>query len=189
MLGHVLWRKVFPEELLDADKHLNGVCYELLVERRYGLAATLLDFAATTFKRFGSDEYRRMMVVNRAQAYQWLGENDKCQEIMGREDWSASQDSFKLADAVLRDDVAVAVATMRRLGADHDIVGKESYRNWPLFKEIRKDETFRATYREVFGEPLEQVRVTDRDEEEEAGRGRVATGHADSPSPSGEQVH
>ena len=159
MLGQVLWRKMFSDCLLDADKHLNGVCYELLVERRYDSAITLLDFATCTLKKFGSEEYRRMMVVNRAQAYKWRGESVKCKNIMESEDWSASQDSFKLADAVLKDDVGASAETMRRLGATHDVVTKESYRDWPLFREIRKQDLFRETYEGVFGEPLEKVRV------------------------------
>ena len=159
MLGHVLWRKMFPACLLNADKHLNGVCYELLEERRYDVAATLLDFAACTLKRFGSEEYRLMMVVNRAQAYKWLGKGDKCEAIMKGEDWSASQDSFKLADAVLRDDVEASAEIMKRIGVTHADVTKESYRGWPLFREIRKQELFRKTYGTIFGEPLEKVRV------------------------------
>ena len=150
---------MFPNYLLDADKHLNSVCYELLVERRYDLAATLLDFATCTLKRFGSEEYRRMMVVNRAQAYKWLGKSDKCNSIMKSEDWSASQDSLKLAAAVLKDDVEASTKIMRRMGATHNVVTKESYRDWPLFREIRKQALFRETYENIFDEPLERVSV------------------------------
>ncbi|MYN68579.1 MAG: hypothetical protein F4X11_26785 [Acidobacteria bacterium] len=160
MLGQVLWRKMLPDSLLDADKHLNRVCYELLEERRYDLAATLLDFAACTFKKkFGSEEYRRMMVVNRAQAYKWLKQGGKCEKIMQSEDWSASQDSFRLADAVLKDDIEATTQMMRRIGATDEVVTKESYRDWPLFREVRKQEEFRKAYREIFGEPLERVEV------------------------------
>ena len=159
MLGQVLWRKMFSGCLLDADKHLNDVCYELLVERRFDSAVTLLDFATCTLKKFGSEEYRRMMVVNRAQAYKWRGDSSKCKNIMESEDWSASQDSFKLADTVLKDDVGASAEIMRRIGAKHDVVTKESYRDWPLFREIRRQELFRETYEKVFGEPLEKVSV------------------------------
>ena len=77
--------------------------------------ATLLDErpAATTVQGgLVTDEYRRMMVVNRAQAYQWLGENDKCQEIMGREDWSAiCRIRSSLPTNVLRETSLSPVAT------------------------------------------------------------------------------
>ena len=167
MLGQVLWRKMFPDYLLDADRHLNGVCYELLEEHRYDLAATLLDFATCTLKKFGSEEYRRTLVVNRAQAYKWLKQGQKCESIMKSEDWSASQDSFKLADAVLKDDLEATTQMMRRIGPTDEVVTKESYRDWPLFREIRKQELFRKTYGEIFGEPLERVEVKAGGEEGE----------------------
>ena len=158
MLGHTLWRKVLPECRERADKHMSEICYELLVERRYDVAARLLDFVCG-LKTFASEEYRRTMVVNRAQAYKWLENDEKCAEIMGAEDWSASDESFRLADAVLRDDVEQSTRIMRRLGATDERVAKQNYREWPLFRSIRTKEMFRETYQEIFGEPLEQVEV------------------------------
>ena len=158
MLGHTLWRKVLPQCREHADKHMNKMCYELLAERRYDVASRLLDFACG-LKRFASEEYRRMMVVNRAQAYRWLGDDQKCADIMEAEDWSASDESFRLADAVLRDDVDQVSQIMRRLGAADGRITKQDYREWPLFRSIRSNELFRATYEDVFGEPLEQVEV------------------------------
>ena len=158
MLGHVLWRKVLPEQGEAADKHMNNLCYDLLVERHYKVTARLLDFACA-LRKFASEELRRLMVVNWAQAYKWLGDDQKCAEIMSREDWSASDDSFRLADAVLRDNVAEATRIMKRLGADHDLVSKEKYRDWPLFRKIRPNDEFRTTYKEIFGEPLERIEV------------------------------
>ena len=158
MLGHVLWRKLFPEQRKAADKHINNLSYDLLVERHYSVAARLLDFACA-LKKFESEELRRLMVVNRAQAYKWLGDDGKCAEIMSREDWSASDDSFRLADAVLRDNVDESTRIMKRLGVDHDFITKQTYRDWPLFRKIRPNETFRMTYEEIFGEPLERIEV------------------------------
>lgn len=158
MLGHVLWRKLLPGHREAADKHMNNLCFDLLVERHYTVAARLLDFACA-MKKFATEELRRLMVVNRAQAYKWLGGDQKCAEIMNREDWSASDESFRLADAVLRDDVDESTRIMKRLGADHDLVSKQNYRDWPLFRKIRPNEKFRTTYEEIFGEPLERIEV------------------------------
>ena len=158
ILGHVLWRKLLPKQREAADTHMSNLCFDFLVERHYTIAARLLDFACA-LKKFASEELRRLMVVNRAQAYKWLGNDQKCAEIMGREDWSASDDSFRLADAVLREDVDESTRIMKRLGAEHDTVSKQSYRDWPLFRKIRPNEKFRATYEGVFGEPLERIEV------------------------------
>ena len=158
MLGHTLWRKILPDCRDEADEHLGAVGYDLLVTRRYKAAARLLDFACG-MRQFKSEEYRRRIVVNRAQAYKWMDEHQKCTEIMAGEDWSASGDAFQLAEAVLRDDVENAVRVMRRLGDTHEIVVKQSYREWPLFREIRKEELFRTTFEAIFKEPLERVEV------------------------------
>lgn len=158
MLGHVLWRKLFPEQREAADRHVNNLGYDLLVERHYKVAARLMDFACA-LKKFESEELRRLMVVNRAQAYKWLGDDRKCAKIMSEEDWSASDDSFRLADAVLRDDIDESTRIMKRLGTDHDYIKKQTYRDWPLFRKIRPNEKFRITYEEIFGEPLERIEV------------------------------
>ena len=160
MLAHVLWRKVFPSQRQHADVHLTNVCYDLLVERRYDLAQRLLTFAVSDFRKFAAENYKRMFVVNLAQTYKWLNQDDKCAEIMDAEDWTASDDSFRLAHAVLRDDVENSVRIMRQIGSTHDEVGAVAYREWPLFREMRKEELFRTAYQEIFGAPLEQVEVT-----------------------------
>ena len=88
-----------------------------------------------------------------------MGEEQRCAEIMAGEDWSASGDAFQLADAVLRDDVENVVRIMRRLSNVHEVVTKQAYREWPLFREIRKEELFRTTFETIFKEPLERVEV------------------------------
>ena len=86
------------------------------------------------------------MVVNRAQAYKWMGDDAKCAEITNGEDWSASGDAFQLADAVLRDDVERAVQIMKRLGDTHELMIKQAYREWPLFRKMRVEELFSLDY-------------------------------------------
>jgi hypothetical protein len=54
-LAQVLWRKLIPEELEDADTNLNQVCYEVLVAGNNKLAIKLLDFATMTLKKHSSE--------------------------------------------------------------------------------------------------------------------------------------
>ena len=110
------------------------------------------------------------MVVNRAQAYKWMGDDAKCAEITNGEDWSASGDAFQLADAVLRDDVERAVQIMKRLGDTHELMIKQAYREWPLFRKMRVEELFRITFQKIFKEPLEQVEVDITQEVGDEGR-------------------
>jgi hypothetical protein len=81
-LGHVLWRKLFPNEREQADRNLIGLTYDLIDNGRHELAIRLLDFACTEFKKFSNEVSELTLLVNRAQAYKWKGDADQCAEIM-----------------------------------------------------------------------------------------------------------
>src|SRR6185437_7398748 len=115
-LAQVLWRKLSPEGIAEADLNLINVCYELLFEGRFRLAKILSDFAAEALKKHSSENARLTMVVNRAQAYKWLGDNDAAQKIISEEDWTAASLRFRLAQAVLLDNFSAVYDTMRKIG-------------------------------------------------------------------------
>lgn len=148
-LAHTLWRKLAPDLRLDADWHLIGLGFELLREEKYGLARILFDFAVG-LPKFGSNETKRTFIINRAQSYKWLGEEDTARKILQAEDWSDTNDKFKLTVAVLTEDYEGAIKLMQSIGASGSI-GKTDYRDWPLFKEFIKREDFLTTFKEVFG--------------------------------------
>jgi len=154
-LAHVLWRKLAPSDLEQADKHLSNACYDLLKEEKYTLAKILLDFATITLKKHADSNSRRVFVVNRAQAYKWSGDEQGAHNIIKGEDWSDTSDEFKLAEAVLLNDFGKAATIMKKIGSD-GYPSKSSYRDWPLFKEFRQSEEFLTTFEEIFGEPYSQ---------------------------------
>jgi hypothetical protein len=150
-LGHVLWRKLFPDEREQADSNFVRLTYDLVDNGKYELAIRLLDFACNDFKKFSNEAYQLTLVVNRAQAYKWKGDEERCKKIMRAIDWSAKSDQFRLADAVLAEDWPRAGMVMKRIGRD-GLVDQTGYRDWPLFRNLRKQEVFLTTYEEVFGE-------------------------------------
>jgi hypothetical protein len=155
-LAQVLWRKLKPDDLELADGNLLSVGYELLEEGRYRLARCLLDFSTETLKRHGKEEHRLSMTINRAQAYKWSGDDVTARKIIGDEDWSATALKFQLAQAVLLDDINRVINIMIKIGANGEI-DKTAYREWPLFKELRKVADFSKTFENIFGEPLSRV--------------------------------
>jgi hypothetical protein len=155
-LAQVFWRKLEPDDLELADGNLLSVGYELLEEGRYRLARCLLDFSTETLKKHGKEEQRLSMVINRAQAYKWSGDNAMAQKIIGDVDWSAMGLKFQMAQAVLLDDFNRALEIMVKIGTNGDI-SKMGYREWPLFKEIRKVKDFARTFEDIFGEPLSRI--------------------------------
>ena len=164
-LGHVLWRKIFPDERYAADQHLIGTTYELLVSEKYKLATKILDFACNTLKTHSTEVFKLMLIVNRALAYKWSGNEKSAKHAMKGVDWLAKSDEFKLANAVINDDWNSAVKFMHRIG-DTETVGKFGYRNWPLFKEWRKHPEFKKAYADIFKEDFEKAVEVDTKEEE-----------------------
>jgi len=154
-LAHVLWRKLKPDEMPTADANLNRVALDLISDEKYTLAQTLLDFA-TQFKKFGDESVRRTLVLNRAQAYKWGGDEKRAREILQAEDWEASSEKFQLGEAVLKDDFNSAAKFMKRLGRGGSPT-KEDYREWPMFKVFRTTTQFASAYREVFSEPFVEI--------------------------------
>jgi hypothetical protein len=161
-LAQVLWRKLKPEELDGADGNLIEIGYELLVSSEIKLAMTLLDFATMTLKKHSSEDARRTLVVNRAQAYKWSGAKEKCTQILDAEDWSASSDKFRLAVAVLREDYSSA-AELTEKTAKSEEMHPAHFKDWPLFREFRKTEHFLRAFEKGFGKPFALDEVATKD--------------------------
>jgi len=150
-LGHVLWRKLQPDDINLADKALQNTGYELLVEERYELAKMILRFATETLKNVSSDQIRRTNLINLCSAHKFSGDQESCDSALDSEDWSACAPEFQLAVAVQKDDFAQAAAIMKTIGKDGG-VSREDYSTWPLFKIFRESKEFLASYRKLFGE-------------------------------------
>lgn len=150
-LGHVLWRKQFPDDRKNADASFIDHTYDLIDNGKYSLAINLLDFACTEFKKFASEANQLVMTINRALAYKCNGDETKCKNIMRAIDWSAKGDNFKLANAVLSSEWITAGKLMKRIGSNGP-VSKRQYFDWPLFRDWRKEKIFLSTYAEIFGE-------------------------------------
>ncbi|MAY39766.1 MULTISPECIES: hypothetical protein [Spongiibacter] len=162
-LSQVLWRKLSPADIKKAESSLSHFTYELLIEENYRLAKNLLDFACCTLKKWGSEGDRLVYVVNRALAYKFSGDNDRCQEILDTEDWSACGDNYNLCVSVLRDDFDDAKKLMLRIGSSGS-VSEVDYAEWPCFKEFRSTAEFAEAFNEVFGYPPKSIEQIDKED-------------------------
>jgi hypothetical protein len=178
-LAHVLWRRLKPEEIEQADGSLNNLCLDLIRDEKYAVAQTLLDFAAQ-YKSFGSESARKILLLNQAQAYKWGGQDKRAKDILAGEDWNAANEKFQLGAAVLNDDFETASQIMRHIGPDSS-PGKGDYKEWPIFKIFRESPEFAAAYENVFGEPFGSVTASEISEKKEidsAGAVEAAAGPA-----------
>jgi hypothetical protein len=89
--------------------------------------------------------------------------------MLAAHDWSASQDKFALGVAVLKEEWAQGFNLMRRLRHDQDF-DRANYKEWPLFRQLRKHEEFPAVYQECYGEVFEsQEAISSAESDEENG--------------------
>jgi hypothetical protein len=151
-LGQVIWRKLLPEDIQNADNHLNNVCYQLLIKGHNRLALNLLTFATDTIKKHHDQEIHCIMTINKALAYYLSDKKDECQKVLSKHDWTATNDKFKLAIAILHEENEKAIDLMKSLGKNNNDVNPDAYREWPLFKQFRKTDEFKLAYKEIFNE-------------------------------------
>lgn len=136
------------------DKILIGNIYELISEKLYDVAINVSMFArdGKSFKRNNKD--RTYIELNLAQAYKWSGQNDKCLAVLRDLDTSAMNYDLQIPKKVLEGNYDEVYMMMKSLGSGSDILTKEAYREWPIFKEIRKQENFKIVFEKIFAEKL-----------------------------------
>jgi hypothetical protein len=149
-LGQVLWRKLFPDEITEAGKHLGDVHYDALVAERWDRAKMIGEFSVSQ-KKVSNDMDYRIGLINYAIAQKFSGESAEAVQTLNKLDWSASMREFRLAEAVLLDKFSDAAEWMKKIGKSGEFLREHSYHSWPLFRNFRESEIFLATYREIYG--------------------------------------
>src|SRR5690606_6299156 len=148
-LSNVFWRKFLADDIENADGYLNEICYDLILIENYELAITLLEFSIKILKKH-ADRDKKVFIINLAQAYKWNGNKDDREQLLKKEDLTACKNDFQLAVSVLKDDYDNAFRLMELIGKNEDI--RVAYKEWPLFKEFRKDKRFGEIYKKIFDE-------------------------------------
>lgn len=171
-LAHTLWRKLFPDELKDADKHLSDTIYTLLQRERWDQAIVLGEFAQAQNSIFDK-EREKMYLVNYCIALRGGGRSADAIRILRAKDWSDAAPDFKLAKAVLLEDHDLACEIMKVIGKKGEIVSEHAYHTWPLFRDFRSNSKFRDTYKAIYGysflEELKREAEKTKNDAEEAG--------------------
>jgi hypothetical protein len=150
-LGHVLWRKIQPNNLKDSDEHLSEIVFDYLCAKDLDKAICLGKFSLEQWKK-SSELMSKIDTINLAIAYKMSNQFDLVKETLNKVDWSATINDFKLANAVLYDDYDLAKEIMLKIGSHpSDIIHESAYHNFPLFYDFRSSEQFLNGYKEVFG--------------------------------------
>lgn len=152
-LGQTLWRKILPEEVEKADRHLIHTQFDALYSQNWKRAKVFSEFAISQ-KKFSDEKHKRMCVINYAIAYKFSGDEEQALKELNKLDWSATINDFRLAEAVLSDRFGDAASIMARIGKSGEMVNEENYHIWPLFTKFRESPEFMAAYVEIYGYPF-----------------------------------
>lgn len=152
MLGQTLWRKIFPQKIELADRHLNELIYENLLAGDFLGTIRLCDFGLQPqLTKHSTGVSRRIRVINKAIALSRIGKNEEAKSTLASEDWTDTLRDFSLARAVIEERFAEAADLMRKIGKEGELVMEPAYRNWPLFWNFRTRPEFLSAYEDVFG--------------------------------------
>lgn len=157
MLAHTVYDKQYSNDYESIDKILISNVYELIAEELYDVAISVSEFAHDDKfigpRHNGHD--RCFILLNYAQAYKWNGQDDKCQMLLAATDCTTWKDDLLIPKLTLEGKFDEVYEKMRTVGDKSDILTPESYRQWPIFKEIRREKQFAEVFKEIFGEELE----------------------------------
>lgn len=149
-LSQVLWRKLIPGELEQAENSFIQATYDLLVLKDYKLAEKVLEITNSNgFKKLNF-ETSLFLTVNLAIALKGQKKEKECIALLKKTDFSALSLKFKLANQVLNDSFDEAAETLRKIGPDGE-VSESQLRQWPLFRWFRKTDQFKAAFEEMYG--------------------------------------
>lgn len=149
-LSQVLWRKLIPTELEQAENSFIQATYDLLVLKDYKLAEKVLEITKSTgFKKLNF-ETGLYLTINHAISLKGQEKEKECLALLKKTDFSALSLKFKLANQVLTDAFDDAAATLKKIGPNGEL-SENQLRQWPLFRWFRKTDQFKAAFEEMYG--------------------------------------
>lgn len=177
-LGQTLWRKIFPKEITEADRHLREVAYDSLQRERWKQAEVFGEFAIG-LRNLSNDQIYKVFIVNYVIALKFGGKVNEATKLLSTIDWTAASLDFKLAEAVLLDKFDDAASIMRKIGRRSELVVEVAYYTWPLFYKFRETVQFLNAYESVYERPftttlqvatrsIEEKEVTEAEKKAEA---------------------
>lgn len=149
-----LWTKLDPQNMQPAYETAVHTSYDLLIENRFNVAEKIISSVLIHDSKNLFEVERRMLCINRAIALKSL-DDDQWNVEVKRFGWDAVDARFKVAFLALNEDCDAVCALMPQL-TDDDLIGEDGFRNWPVFKWVRRREGYQKAFFETFGSQLRE---------------------------------
>ncbi len=112
----------------------------------------MLRFGLHDMKKHGPDKVRKQIVVNYANAEKLAGRMDSAEEILSRDDWSASTNDYVICVAAVRDDIDSVIKLMKS-AVEAELLEISAFRSWPVFKNVSSNPKFIEVFEKEFVTP------------------------------------
>lgn len=151
-LQQVVWRAKFKDRTKNADSAFIGNTYDIIVAGHYELANDLFEFSNSYFSNL-EDETALICIINHANSAKLSGDIDSAEKILGQVNWKTKSPKFKISVAAILDNLDEAIRLISQYHSS-DEISLESISTWPLFDNLRKENSFQKSCEEIFGRPI-----------------------------------
>lgn len=170
MLLHQLYLNEYGKNnTSELDEVLITNVFDLICDGTYDVAIKISKFALDEhFVHTGKD--KSFIILNMAQSYKWNKDNEECLKILGNEDTTTWNNDLLIPKLTLEESYGEVYVKMRNNGKSSEVLTAQAYRDWPIFKELRKQPDFEIVFKEVFGENLYDspiIKVVEEDTKKE----------------------
>lgn len=142
------------------DKFFINQVFELICDSNFKVAIRMSEFVLQPVFRHKAWD-KAFIALNLAQAYKWKGDEQKCLHTLQNEDWTAASNDLCVPKLVLEEKYDEVYILMKDIGMRSHILTINNYREWPIFKKIREEKEFAEVFREIFGEDLNSVPLSE----------------------------
>jgi hypothetical protein len=156
ILSHAIGRRLYGNFMEEIDSFMNNAAFLCIQQDQLTAAKTILEYASSL--HISSTSMSWFLKLNLAQTYKWLGENEKCNEILNDIDYDAANVKFQIAISALREDYDAFKEKLNEVAQKRLINITELY-EWPIFRTIRKHPDFNKWVEEAYGYTLNKFRA------------------------------
>jgi hypothetical protein len=156
IIGQLVFRKLWPDQLEAAGYELNQVGYDYLLDENWDFANLVFDFALSFPKsQIITDERYKIFIINKCIALKWSGQETEMEKLLSGVDWSSAHPKFVLNVHVLKNEYKEAEGIMSSMNAKGD-VSEYDFITWPVFRDFRNTPNFKRAFKRVFHKEYEQ---------------------------------
>jgi hypothetical protein len=147
ILIQLCWRKWKKDEHEPADRYLNELTYNTLVDNRYELTRLIALYASKLKMR---EQYEWPIIINHAIALREIGQNDKLRKLVLSLNVPQNIATYKMAIHILLNENDKAFELLPK-AIDEATYGAERRRmkEWPLFRPIQEDSRFKGAFLDI----------------------------------------